>query len=165
MPKAIPSDRPCTKPAMQTWLTILVSCPAPLSPIKVKALEKAMATGLARSNAAASPPHITVNMPLMAPASPPETGASTKCTPLALAAANNSRATLAEAVVWSIRSAPAWVPAKAPSAPSMTERKSSSLPTQQNTMSAPMAASRGVAALAWPENSAHQSLALAGLRL
>ena len=38
------------------------------------------------------------------------------------------------------------MPANAPSAPSVTLRKSSSLPTQANTMSAPCAASRGVAA-------------------
>ena len=57
--------------------------------------------------------------------------------------------TLAEAVVWSTKIAPARMPARAPSAlrvpspwsaPSTTERRSSSLPTQQNTMSAPWAA-------------------------
>jgi len=64
------------------------------------------------------------------------------------------------------------MPAKAPSGPSVTLRKSASLPTQQNTISAPFAASRGVAALAWapwvlgaPPNSASQACALAGLRL
>ena len=29
MPKLMPSDRPCTRPAMQIWLTILVSWPEP----------------------------------------------------------------------------------------------------------------------------------------
>jgi hypothetical protein len=38
------------------------------------------------------------------------------------------------------------MPAKAPSAPSTTARRSSSLPTQAKTKSAPLAASRGVAA-------------------
>jgi len=47
---------------------------------------------------------------------------------------------------------------------STTERRSSSLPTQQNTMSAPAAASRGVGA-ARPLNSATQACALAALRL
>jgi hypothetical protein len=42
------------------------------------------------------------------------------------------------------------MPAKAPSAPSVTERRSSSLPTQQNTMSAP-----------WPPRAAFQHV-LAG---
>jgi hypothetical protein len=56
------------------------------------------------------------------------------------------------------------MPAKAPSSPSTTERRSSSLPTQQNTMSQSAAASRGVAA-ASPLNSAIQALRLAALRL
>jgi hypothetical protein len=56
------------------------------------------------------------------------------------------------------------MPAKAPSGPSATERRSSSLPTQQNTSSRPPAASRGVAA-AVPLNSPHQACALAALRL
>ena len=41
-------------------------------------MAKAIATGRAASNAAASPPHITVSAPLIAPRLPPETGASTK---------------------------------------------------------------------------------------
>ena len=167
-PKAMASLRPCTRPAMQTWLTILVSWPAPLSPISVKALEKAMPTGLMLSNAAASPPHITVRMPFCAPAWPPDTGASMKCSPSCLAAAWSSRATSAEAVVWSTITAPGFMPAKAPSGPSVTERRSSSLPTQLNTTSAPAAARRGKGALdgwAVAENSAHQAVDLAGLRL
>ena len=35
--KAIPSDSPCTSPAMQIWLTILVSCPAPAGPMRRQA--------------------------------------------------------------------------------------------------------------------------------
>jgi hypothetical protein len=42
------------------------------------------------------------------------------------------------------------MPANAPSAPIVIERRSSSLPTQANTMSAPAAAAAGVAALAPP---------------
>ena len=37
---------------------------------------KARSTGIARSNSAASPPHITVSVPFSAPAVPPLTGAS-----------------------------------------------------------------------------------------
>ncbi len=69
-----------------------------------------------------------------------------KCRPSACAALESSRATSAEAVVRSTSTAPFFMPAKAPSSPSTAERRSSSLPTQQNTMSAPAAASRGVAA-------------------
>ncbi|MCY1546577.1 hypothetical protein D9M68_825790 [compost metagenome] len=53
---------------MQIWLTILASWPAPLVPSSVKAREKAMAAGCAFSNAAVSPPHITVSRPFWAPA-------------------------------------------------------------------------------------------------
>ncbi|CFU03368.1 Uncharacterised protein [Bordetella pertussis] len=66
--------------------------------------------------------------------------------------------------MWSTKTAPACMPAKAPSAPSTTLRRSSSLPTQQNTICAPAAASRGVAA-ALPPNSAAQACALAAVRL
>ncbi len=46
----------------------------------------------------------------------------------------------AEAVVLSKKMVPLPMPAKAPSGPSTTERRSSSLPTQQNTISWPVAA-------------------------
>ena len=46
--------------------------------------------------------------------------------------------------MWSTSTAPAGMPAKAPSAPRTTSRRSVSLPTQQNTMSAPAEAWRGV---------------------
>ncbi|MNS99975.1 hypothetical protein D3C72_1343920 [compost metagenome] len=151
---------------MAIWLTIFASWPAPLSPSSVTARAKASATGRIRSNTAASPPHITVSAPFCAPAWPPDTGASMKCRPRACAAFESSRATSAEAVVWSTSTAPGFMPARAPSSPSTTERRSSSLPTQQNTMSAPAAASRGVGA--WrpgAPNSATQACDLAGVRL
>ena len=49
---------------------------------------------------------MTVSTPFSAPAWPPETGASMKPKPLSLAAASSSRATSAEAVVWSTKMAP-----------------------------------------------------------
>ena len=70
----------------------------------------------------------------------------------------------AEAVVWSTRIAPRFMPANAPASPSTTERRSSSLPTQVNTMSAPAAAACGVAA-AGPPYSALHCCALAAVRL
>jgi hypothetical protein len=45
---------------------------------------------------------------------PPDTGASMKCRPRERAAAASSRATSAEAVVWSTKMAPGCMPAKAP---------------------------------------------------
>ena len=67
--------------------------------MRVKAREKAMATGCTASNGAGSPPHITVSMPFCAPAWPPDTGASMNCRPNVRAAPYSSRATSAEAVV------------------------------------------------------------------
>ena len=65
-----------------------------------------MITGWARSNGAASPPTITVSWPFSAPAWPPDTGASRKSKPSAVAAACSSRAISAEAVVWSTNRVP-----------------------------------------------------------
>ena len=81
-----------------------------------------------------------------------------------MASADSSRATAAEAVVWSTNTAPGAMPAKAPWLPSTTLRRSSSLPTQANTNFAPAAAAAGVAARS-PPYRACQSMALAALRL
>ena len=110
------------------------------------------------------PPHITVSTPFSAPACPPDTGASMNLKPALVAAASSSRATSAEAVVWSTKIAPFFMPAKAPSAPIVTARRSLSLPTQHITKSWPSAAAFGVAAVLPPNLSAH-SLALAPVRL
>ena len=83
---------------------------------------------------------------------------------MALAAAYNSRAMLAEAVVLSMKTAPFFTALKAPLAPSVTSRRSLSLPTQQNTKSASLAASAGVGAVL-PPYSLAQASALAPLRL
>src|SRR5256885_10006201 len=62
--------------------------------------------------------------------------------PALVAAASSSRATSAEAVVWSTKTAPFFMPAKAPSGPIVTARRSLSLPTQHITKSWPSAAAR-----------------------
>ena len=111
-----------------------------------------------------SPPHMTASWPFWAPACPPETGASMNPTPRSSAAVRMSRATAAEAVVWSTSVAPAAIPARAPSSPNTTDRRSSSLPTHTMTRSTPAAASRGVAAED-PPCSATQASARALVRL
>src|SRR5690606_28092582 len=125
---------------------------------------KASITGLARSNTACSPPTITVSTPFSAPACPPETGASRKSNPPADAAAASSRATSAEAVVLSMKIAPFFIAAKAPSSPIVTWRRSSSLPTQAKTKSLSLAASAGVLARVPPCSAIHFS-AFATVRL
>ena len=99
--------------------------------------------------------------PFSAPAWPPETGASRKNAPRAAASAAISRASLADAVVWSTTIAPL---CSAGSASPTTWRTSSSLPTQSATSSAPITASAIVAAALPPNSTAHFS-ALAGVRL
>jgi hypothetical protein len=85
-------------------------------------------------------------LPFSAPAWPPETGASMKPMPFSFAAANTLRATSAEAVVWSTRIAPFFMPARTPSLPVVTASTSSSLPTMVITKSQSFAAAAGVAA-------------------
>src|ERR1700760_777942 len=107
---------------------------------------------------------MTVSTPFSAPAWPPDTGASTNLKPAFLAAASSSRATSAEAVVWSTKVAPFLTPAKAPSAPRVTARRSLSLPTQHITKSWPSTAAFGVAAVLPPNLSTH-CFAFAAVRL
>ena len=76
----------------------------------------------------------------------------------------SSTATSADAVVWSTKMLPLGMPANIPFSPNTTWRRSSSLPTQQNTMSQFLAASAGVLAVV-PENSACHFSAFSWLRL
>ena len=100
---------------------------------------------------------MTVSTPFTAPASPPDTGASMNPRPCSAATAASSRATSADAVVWSTNTVPVLIPSKAPPAPTVTERTSSSLPTHANTIPFPAAASAGVAALLPPNSSVHRA--------
>ena len=109
-----------------------------------QARAKLMITGSARAKASASPPHITVSTPFSAPAWPPETGASTKAKPLPRPPRRRVRARLRRRPsCCRRRRRPCAMPAKAPSGPSVTERRSSSLPTQENTKSWPLGGLRG----------------------
>src|SRR3979409_1814351 len=71
---------------------------------------------------------------------------------------------LAEAVVLSMKTGPLRTELKAPLGPSVTPRRSLSLPTQQNTKSWSLAASAGVGAVLPPYSFA-QASAFAPLRL
>ena len=64
-----------------SWLTSFTACPAPTAPQRRMFLPNARNTGSATSNAAGSPPAITVSVPACAPAGPPDTGASRNCAP------------------------------------------------------------------------------------
>jgi hypothetical protein len=102
---------------MQIWFTILVSCPAPGPPMSAASLAYTSITGFALAKASGSPPHMMPSWPFCAPAWPPDTGASMKPIPFSFALAWTSRATTADAVVWSTRIAPFFMPASAPLSP------------------------------------------------
>lgn len=114
--------------------------------------------------AASVPPHMADSVPFSAPACPPETGASTQSNPRFSASSKSWRAIRAETVVWSMNNVPLPIVLKAPSGPSVTEARSSSLPTQVMTISAFWAACAGVAAI-FPLYFSTQSLAFAMVRL
>jgi hypothetical protein len=131
--------------------------------MRVTALAKFIATGFIASKGAASPPHITVSAPFTAPAWPPETGASMKCRPWARACACSSRATSADAVVWSTKMAPAAMPAKAPSGPGDGAQVGVVAHAGKHEFGARGGLARRGAVL--PPYSAAQAAALAGVRL
>jgi hypothetical protein len=114
--------------------------------------------------AASLPPHMIASAPFSAPAWPPDTGASTTLRPRASPSSARRRASRADAVVWSTKSAPAAIAPNAPSAPIVTSSTSRSAPTQAITASAPAAASAALAA-ALPPCASTQARAFSGLRL
>ncbi len=72
--------------AIRIWLTILVCCPAPAGPWWMIVLPMHSRSGLTASSTGPSPPTMIDNAAFLAPTSPPDTGASSAWTPLALAA-------------------------------------------------------------------------------
>ena len=71
---------------MSVWLTILACCPAPAPPCRTHFEPIAFQQGSSRSTVVASPPIMIESVPLRAPTSPPETGASIAVTPRSAAA-------------------------------------------------------------------------------
>ena len=66
------------------WFASFVTLPAPGPPMSSALLPMHWKAGISRSKSAWSPPHMMARVPAMAPGSPPETGASTKPTPISL---------------------------------------------------------------------------------
>ena len=67
---------------------------------------KVFSSGSERAKVAASPPTITASVPALAPAGPPETGASRNSTPAAASRAACSRAAAGRPLVQSIQTVP-----------------------------------------------------------
>ena len=87
--------------------SLLIISPAP--PACTIVCPMASRTGLARSNASASPPTMNVSVPPAAAATPPETGASTIAKPATAALADASLASSTALVKQSINPAPAGI--------------------------------------------------------
>ena len=85
-------------------------CPAPLGPQWVIVLPIASRIGRQRSSASDLPPTMIESVPAFAPVSPPETGASSSCTPRSDSRAPISRVTDGLIVLMSITTAPAASP-------------------------------------------------------
>ena len=116
---------------MQIWFTIFASCPGARRPDQRRLLRVAGEQRLRARETLSLPPAITVSVPVCAPFSPPETGASrrveaARLRPLRELAREHGR----HAGVIDEHGARR-DPAKAPSGPSTTARRSSSLPLQR----------------------------------
>ena len=73
-------------------LHILAAWPAPAFPQCTALLPMISNNGSTKRNASSVPPAMNVNLPLSAPVTPPETGASTNCNPAASASAATASA-------------------------------------------------------------------------
>jgi hypothetical protein len=130
---------------MQIWLTILASWPAPLAPISVTARE-GQGHRLHPVEGAASPPHITVSV--CAPACRRHRRVDEVQAARAAAASSSRHVGRGGGVVDEDGARPCRPRRRLAQA---TPRRSSSLPTQQKTKSAPAAASAGAGACRLPE--------------
>src|SRR5690554_4864186 len=120
-PFAKPSCKASAVPDINTpnsmLLHIFATCPAPCSPARNTDFPMHSSNGRASSTSALSPPQIKVNVPALAPATPPETGASIKRTPCSVNPFASSRAASALMVLESITSAPLGIKELMPCSP------------------------------------------------
>ena len=87
--RATPRTSPTRFPATTIWLVSLVCWPAPAGPWCTIVLPIRSSSGRTRANASASPPTMIDSVPLRAPTSPPDTGASSAARPASLARAGD----------------------------------------------------------------------------
>ena len=133
-----------------TWLQALVIWPAPASPIRVILLPSAWKTGSTRSNVALSPPTMIESCALMAPASPPLTGASSMGQPRSCACSASRLAVTGEMVLMSTRTAPGLAPSNTPFEPAITSSTSGPSGSMVITTSDSRTHSAGLSALRAP---------------
>src|SRR5262249_20517090 len=156
--RATPSLSPMTKasavasvmiPATML-LQILVTWPKPGPPQCTIFLPIPCNSGSALAKVALSPPHMKVSVAASAPATPPDTGASSMAMPRSAAAACTARALSTSMVELSINTAPASAAAITP-APRNTLRTLAPTGSMVTTKSTPLAASSTEVALLAPD--------------
>ena len=135
------SATPSIVAPITTWLQALTTCPAPLEPTRTTFFPIASSTGSARSKWPASPPTMMLSVPSIAPFSPPDTGASSRPTPLSANRPAISRVTSGEMVLMSMTIVPSAAPWITPFSPSSTSRTSGVSETLVTTNSQPAASS------------------------
>ncbi len=103
--------------ATMSWLAALTVCPAPCGPQRTMVVPSASNRGRAASKSSWGPPTMMDSTASMAPASPPETGASSTRRPRSAAAAARSTDVCGVIEDMSISSAPRRALARMPSGP------------------------------------------------
>ena len=114
---------PARAPPMAIWLQILQVCPAPGSgPTCTMRSGCPMHSriGRTRARASLSPPTMMESVALMAPTSPPLTGASIMVPPLAATSAARRRVATGEMLLMSITTVPVAIVSRMPAGPAIT---------------------------------------------
>src|SRR5512139_2490572 len=118
--KVSASATPSIVIATTIWLHALATCPAPWSPTSTMFVPIALSTGLTRSNTAGLPPTMIDSVALIAPTSPPETGASSMSMPRACSFSAMWRVAVGEIVLMSTTTDPGLAPSITPLSPNRT---------------------------------------------
>src|SRR5512139_2281600 len=118
--KVSASATPSIVTATTIWLQALATCPAPWSPTSTMFLPIASSSGLTRSNTAGLPPTMIDSVALIAPTSPPETGASSISMPRACSFSAMWRVAVGEIVLMSTTTEPGLAPSITPLSPNRT---------------------------------------------
>ncbi len=122
----------------------LTACPAPTSPTGTTRAPSTPSSGRTRATSPGAPPAMMVRRPLTAPATPPETGASTMVTPRPAASAASSLVTRGSEEPMSTITVPGAI---AGSSSATTRRTTAESGSMRMTAAAPRAAARRLAAV------------------
>ena len=138
-------------------LTALTTLPAPASPHLTTLAANVSSSGRFRSKASSEPPTMTAKVPLRAPYTPPDTGASRKSIPRSWPSTASRRLKDGELVLRSMTVVPAGIVPKRPSSPETTSSTSRGIGRDKNTASAPSAAFAAEVALSAPSSAIRSS--------